>query len=545
MFNAATATLTFHDFLDRMRHPQAVDLVKSIKSFIVEFMSRTPDPDKDSESVQSFLTTTEGAFGAHPLFVNATDEELDSAGEGLEKYLMTKLFSRAFAPVSEEKEHDKKLSEKMAILQQFIRPEHLDIPPKFDESSLLFAQKELLKINTYKAPRDKLVCILNCCRVINNLLLNVSIGSKDNPPGADDFLPVLIYVVIKANPPQLNSNLLYINRYRHHSRLVSEAAYFYTNIVSAEHFIDNLEATSLSMDSSEFEKQMQSAIALLDANLSAQPSVTAKHSSVSEDNTLKSAEHDSPSASTQSVIKLEPGLTVHKEDQVESPVLPADSIASAVSAESVLPGSKASGSSDKDTMTVAKLEALGLPDVLEADKTGQLARDYPYLYASAGDLKVMDVEGLLADYKEIVLKYAALYKAVQGMGSATGNRRTSSPLLDISESSGILQTAAEFQNTKESASPDEKFVLGEDKAPAREEPSEVKTDGGVQDLFEGLNLLNNPTDRPHSPSLEHVTVQGHSPDHSTRETAGGQCEEVEPNYDVAATDVGASDITKH
>lgn len=31
MFNAATAPLTFHDFLDRMRHPQAVDLVKSIK----------------------------------------------------------------------------------------------------------------------------------------------------------------------------------------------------------------------------------------------------------------------------------------------------------------------------------------------------------------------------------------------------------------------------------------------------------------------------------------------------------------------------------
>jgi len=31
MFNAATAPLTFHDFLDRMRHPQAIDLVKSIK----------------------------------------------------------------------------------------------------------------------------------------------------------------------------------------------------------------------------------------------------------------------------------------------------------------------------------------------------------------------------------------------------------------------------------------------------------------------------------------------------------------------------------
>jgi hypothetical protein len=39
---------------------------------------------------------------------------------------------------------------------------------------------------------NKVVCILNTCRIINNLL-NVSAGNR--PPGADDFLPVLIYVV--------------------------------------------------------------------------------------------------------------------------------------------------------------------------------------------------------------------------------------------------------------------------------------------------------------------------------------------------------------
>jgi hypothetical protein len=50
----------------------------------------------------------------------------------------------------------------------------------------------------YKAPRDKLACILNCCKVINNLLLNASIVSNENPPGADEFLPVLIYVTIKV-----------------------------------------------------------------------------------------------------------------------------------------------------------------------------------------------------------------------------------------------------------------------------------------------------------------------------------------------------------
>lgn len=219
IFNAATAPLTFHDFLERMRHPSAADLVRSIKSFIVSFSSNAPNPERDSRSVQEFLITMEEAFRAHPLWAGATEDELDSAGEGLEKYLMTKLFNHAFGSLPEDAKHDQELSEKMSLVQQFIRPEHLDIQPNFqNETSWLLAQKELQKINTYKAPRDKLVCILNCCRVINNLLLNVSMATNDNPPGADDFLPVLIYVTIKANPPQLHSNLLYIQQYRRQSR---------------------------------------------------------------------------------------------------------------------------------------------------------------------------------------------------------------------------------------------------------------------------------------------------------------------------------------
>jgi hypothetical protein len=44
-------------------------------------MTREADPARDSVSVQTFLTVTESAFQAHPLFINATDEELDAAGE--------------------------------------------------------------------------------------------------------------------------------------------------------------------------------------------------------------------------------------------------------------------------------------------------------------------------------------------------------------------------------------------------------------------------------------------------------------------------------
>ncbi|RVX22409.1 Vacuolar protein sorting-associated protein 9A [Vitis vinifera] len=198
-FASSTAPLTWHDFLERMRQPSAADFVKAIKSFIVSFSNNAPDPERDSAAVQEFLANMEMAFRAHPLWAGCSEEELESAGEGLEKYVMTKLYTRVFASVPDDSKLDEQLFEKIGLVQQFIRPEQLDIKTTFqNETSWLLAQKELQKINMYKAPRDKLVCILNCCKVINNLLLNASIASNEDPPGADEFLPVLIYVTLKV-----------------------------------------------------------------------------------------------------------------------------------------------------------------------------------------------------------------------------------------------------------------------------------------------------------------------------------------------------------
>ncbi len=75
-------------------------------------------------------------------------------------------------------------------------------------------------------PSDKLTCILNCCKVIICMYLlrsadhTISItsffiyavlltSSGDSQAGADDFLPHLIYVLIKANPLHLASNMEY------------------------------------------------------------------------------------------------------------------------------------------------------------------------------------------------------------------------------------------------------------------------------------------------------------------------------------------------
>ncbi|KAJ4835481.1 hypothetical protein Tsubulata_029622 [Turnera subulata] len=247
-----SASALFYDFLHKMRNPASVDLVRSIKSFIVSFSFSPVNPEDDGRRVQEFYTTMEAAVTEHPLWAGATSEQIDCAMEGLEKYVMTKLFSRTFAASPEDVKVDQELSEKIKLLQTFLRPEHLDIPVVLqNEAAWLLAEKEMLKINAFRDPREKLLCVMSCCRVINNLLLDVSISENHMLGGADDFLP--------ANPPQLHSNLKFIQLYRRQAKLVSEAAYHLTNLVSAETFIFELNAKSLSMDEIDFKEGMQAA----------------------------------------------------------------------------------------------------------------------------------------------------------------------------------------------------------------------------------------------------------------------------------------------
>lgn len=50
-------------------------------------------------------------------------------------------------------------------------------------------------MSAYRTPRDKVQCVLRMCSSIMNLL---SLANEDAVPGADDFLPVLVFVLIKV-----------------------------------------------------------------------------------------------------------------------------------------------------------------------------------------------------------------------------------------------------------------------------------------------------------------------------------------------------------
>lgn len=102
---------------------------------------------------------------------------------------------------------------------------------------------ELLKIKTYRAPRDKIICVLNCCKVIfgalvttisHRLSANNGLGllkHSKSDSSADSFMPLLIYVILQANPEHMVSNVQYILRFRNQDKLSGEAGYYLSSLV--------------------------------------------------------------------------------------------------------------------------------------------------------------------------------------------------------------------------------------------------------------------------------------------------------------------------
>ncbi|KAE8145452.1 hypothetical protein BDV25DRAFT_164656 [Aspergillus avenaceus] len=281
----------FHRFLEQLRHRTADPVAKFLRSFLHEFGKRQWMVHEQVKIISDFLAFITNKMAMCEVWRDVSDGEFDNAKEGMEKLVMNRLYSQTFSPAipsppsiprsasrskrremeklhgpwrrgqhQEDIERDEVLAQKVRIYS-WVREAHLDIPPvsAHGRRFLTLAQQELLKINSYRAPRDKVICILNCCKVIFGLLRN----SKTSDTSADSFVPLLIYVVLHANPEHLVSNIQYILRFRNQDKLGGEAGYYLSSLSGAIQFIETLDRTSLTVSDEDFERNVEAAVSAI------------------------------------------------------------------------------------------------------------------------------------------------------------------------------------------------------------------------------------------------------------------------------------------
>ncbi|XP_003739093.2 rab5 GDP/GTP exchange factor [Galendromus occidentalis] len=213
---------------------------------------------KKNESMESMSDMVQDAYQLiYDKAIQVTESiSATEAVELCEDFLISHTYDVLFGVLSSEEE-----TRDLGVLQRirslhWVRAHHLDVEiddihPTVKEF-MDEASTQLIFIDSKRSPREKLYCVIEAARNIFKMLQ--AAPQSKSQGGADDFLPAMIYVVLRANPPRLHTNIKLVTLFSAQSRLRSgESGYMFTNLCGAVNFIENLTAAQLQMPPEEFE----------------------------------------------------------------------------------------------------------------------------------------------------------------------------------------------------------------------------------------------------------------------------------------------------
>lgn len=243
----------FTAFLKILRSPPSQRLQSRCTAFLNTMEAYHDLPvQKQSDLVQDFYQSFAEYFSSFP------EAQVTQIMEHVEKLIMTRLHKWVFCHDScDDEQRDLALQRRIRSLN-WVTPQMLGVP--FPDKTVsvtgdpfLPAITAIIEMDAKRAPQDKLACVSKCSQHVFEALSR----SNSEPANADDFLSSLVYVVLKANPPRLHSNMQYVFRFGlPHSLMAGESGYYFTNLSCAVAFIEKLDGPALNLSPEEFEGYM-------------------------------------------------------------------------------------------------------------------------------------------------------------------------------------------------------------------------------------------------------------------------------------------------
>jgi hypothetical protein len=257
----------YQEIIERLCMPESMDLVQGMRRFVRSFndLVNQPEPnlDKIVHSIQKYLMSIYDAIASHSSWRGDDNTETKMM---IETFIYSKCHDMIWNVLVMKQDKSPKdgqlsFSERLDFLQ-FVRPEHLEIHcVGSDQQSSDFWRDALSRpiallksLDYLYSPSQMLRCILELYRAVNHSL-KAAVDAMDMDrlvetdgealpmmPSADDLLPTLILTMIYSQTTtNIPIHLEFIELFATQEQLRGEAGYAFTNLLSAVHFIKEID----------------------------------------------------------------------------------------------------------------------------------------------------------------------------------------------------------------------------------------------------------------------------------------------------------------
>jgi len=184
------------------------------------------------------------------LFENITEREIEEFSEKIEDHILRNIYK--FVYIDVPLQADINFYEKTLCLD-WVEPEQLEIK-KVYVNQLGYAELFIKKIDEAKSVFDKLDCIKSAHTNMNNTIKFNS--GKNDDAGQDELTPIFQYIVIRAQPKRIYSDINYIKCFLGDSSLRGQEGFLVTQMESATSFITLIDHEQLKMTKEEYDKKI-------------------------------------------------------------------------------------------------------------------------------------------------------------------------------------------------------------------------------------------------------------------------------------------------